>query len=148
MLGIISLILPSVTKVLDKIIPDADARAVAQEEITKAIIERQGDVDKAIAEAAKAQAEVNLKEAENPSLFVSGWRPFIGWVCGIGCAYGFILQPFLAWISAAAGIGAPPTLDMGTLLSLLGGMLGLGTLRTVEKIQGVERQALTKPSKI
>jgi hypothetical protein len=80
-----------------------------------------------------------MKEAEHPSLFVSGWRPFVGWVCGLGCAYGFIVQPFLAWFAALAQVSAPPALDINTLIGLLGGLLGLGTLRTAEKIKDVAR---------
>lgn len=148
MFAILPLLLPLLQGVLGKIIPDANAAAAASVELQKALIENQADLDKAVAEAAKAQNEVNLAEAQSGSLFVSGWRPFVGWICGLGCAYGFLLQPLLVWLTgivsalAAAAIPAPPALDMGTLMTLLGGMLGLGTLRTVEKAQGVERKAI------
>lgn len=139
MLGILSLLLPLITSVVGKVIPDAGKAAEVNAELQRALISQQGEIDKAVAEAAKAQAEINMKEAEHPSLFVSGWRPFVGWVCGIACAYCFLVQPILAWISALAVVAAPPVLDIGTLVSLLGGLLGLGTLRTVEKAKGVER---------
>lgn len=139
MLSLITLLLPLISDVVGKIIPDAGKAAEVQAELQRELIARQSDLDKAVQEAARAQAEVNLKEAESPSLFVSGWRPFIGWVCGVGCAYGFIVQPFLLWFSALAEVHAPPSLEMGTLVTLLGGMLGLGAMRTAEKFKGVER---------
>jgi len=139
MLAILPLILPLITSVIGKLIPDANQAAQVNAELQKALIERQGEIDKAIAEAARAQAEINMKEAEHPSLFVSGWRPFVGWVCGLGCAYGFVAQPFLAWFAALAQVATPPVLDINTLIGLLGGLLGLGTLRTAEKIKDVAR---------
>lgn len=144
MFSIITLLLPAITGILSKIIPDANARAQAQEEITRALIEKQGEVDKAIAEAAKAQAEVNLAEAQNPSMFVSGWRPFLGWVCGIGFTYSFVLSPILNAILSFFGVHPIPVLDTGPLMTLVLGMLGLGTMRTAEKIQGVDRQNMGK----
>jgi hypothetical protein len=87
-----------------------------------------------------AQLKVNEVEAANPSVFVSGWRPFVGWVCTAALAIQFIISPTASWIAALLGHAvAFPSLDMGTLLTLLGGMLGLGGLRTVEKINGVAR---------
>lgn len=142
MLEILGLILPSITGVLNKIIPDANARQAAQEQITAALIAQQGAVQQAIAEAAKAQAEVNLKEAESPSIFVAGWRPFVGWVCGVGCAYAFILQPALNAISSWGHWPLPPSLDTSSMLGLLMGLLGLGGMRTLEKVQGVDRQSM------
>ena len=82
-------------------------------------------------ELINGQIEVNKVEAASPSLFVSGWRPYIGWICGNGLAYQFLVYPILiAWQPKIV------QLDMGTLLTLLGGLLGLGTLRTVEKLKG------------
>lgn len=143
MFEIIGLLLPSITGVLNKLIPDANARQAAQEQITAALIAQQGAVNQAIAEAAKAQAEVNLKEAESPSIFVAGWRPFVGWVCGVGCAYAFILQPVLNAISSWGHWPLPPSLDTSSMLGLLMGLLGLGGMRTLEKVQGVDRQTMT-----
>lgn len=142
MLEIIGLLLPAIAGVLNKIIPDANARQAAQEQITAALIAQQGAVNQAIAEAAKAQAEVNLKEAESPSVFVAGWRPFVGWVCGVGCAYAFILQPVLNAVSSWGHWPLPPSLDTSSMLGLLMGLLGLGGMRTLEKVHGVDRQSL------
>lgn len=145
MLQILTMLLPLITGVIGKIIPDSAQAAQVNAELQKALIERQGEIDKAIADLARAQAEVNLKEAEHPSLFVSGWRPAVGWICAAGCLYGFAVQPTLAWFSGLLGVGVPPVLDMATLMSLLGGLLGIGGLRTYEKVQGVESVSLQRP---
>lgn len=143
MLAILSLLLPVLGPLLQRVIPDPAQAAAANIELQKVLIEHQGELEKAVAEAAKAQAEVNLAEAQSGSLFVGGWRPGLGWVCAAGCAYSFLAQPLLAWaagiVSALAGaaIPVPPVLDMGTLIPLVGGMLGIAGLRTAEKVQGV-----------
>jgi hypothetical protein len=147
MLGIIQLLLPGVTKILDKLIPDTDAREAAKEDIERLLLSKQADVEKAIFEAAKIQAEVNLKEAEHPSLFVAGWRPAIGWLGAVGLGYQFFAQPMLAWLSTSIGIPVPPILDVSTLVTLLGGMLGLGAMRTYEKSQEVDTTQIKKKAK-
>ena len=85
----------------------------------------------------QGQIDVNKAEATNTNLFVSGWRPFVGWVCGMGLAYSFLGQPLLEWGSINFHFIAPPKLDMGDLITILLGMLGLGGLRTYEKKVGV-----------
>lgn len=81
-----------------------------------------------------AQMAVNLEEAKHPSIFVSGWRPFIGWVCGMGLAYNVLLSPILdIWF-------VMPVVEPGLLYPVLLGMLGLSGSRTVEKINGVARR--------
>ena len=87
-----------------------------------------------------AQIKVNLKEAEHKSIFVAGWRPFVGWTCGVAFAYTFVFQPFMTFIAVASGIDMSglPELDLGMMLPILGGMLGLGYLRTREKEKGVD----------
>lgn len=80
---------------------------------------------------ALGQIEINKEDAKSGNFFQSGWRPFIGWVCGLGLAYQFLVYPIL--IAFAPKI---VQLDMGTLLTLLGGLLGLGGLRTAEKLKG------------
>ena len=88
-----------------------------------------------------AQLAVNLVEARHESLFVAGWRPFVGWVCGLSFGYTFVLQPFMAFIAVAFGADlAPlPQLDIGMMIPVLMGMLGLGWLRTQEKKEGVNK---------
>ncbi len=84
------------------------------------------------------QAEINKIEASHKSLFVAGWRPFIGWVCGISLLYQFIFRDLLIWVLHALGtqISDPPPLQIETLSTILYALLGLGGLRTFEKIQG------------
>ena len=90
---------------------------------------------------ALAQVRVNLQEAKHSSIFVAGWRPFIGWTCGAALAYHYIVRDMIAWGLTLQGIEtAPPMLDMSDLLTVLLGLLGLGSLRTIEKIKGVSRE--------
>lgn len=86
----------------------------------------------------QGQLQINQAEAANPSVFVSGWRPFIGWVCGSGFAWNWIGLPIAKAVMVAAGhpIEVSPA-DLGEMMPLLLGMLGLGGLRTVEKINKV-----------
>lgn len=145
-LTLIGSLIGPISGIINKLIPDPDKAREVQAEIEKALIAKEGEVNKAIADAAKAQVEVNLKEAESPSLFVSGWRPFIGWVCGVAFLCTFLVAPFFTWISAMFGGPAFPSLDSSTLMNLTLGLLGLGTMRTVEKVQGVDRQTMAAPS--
>ena len=89
-----------------------------------------------IQEINKAQIEVNKVEAGSSSLFVSGWRPFVGWTCGVALCYHFVLQPFLMFVLSSTGNPMElPIFDMTTLTTVLMGMLGLGGLRTYEKVK-------------
>ena len=84
-----------------------------------------------------AQIDVDKAEAANANMFVAGWRPFIGWVCGVGLLTQFLINPFATFIAALFKHPIVfPALDLGTLLTLLFGMLGLGGMRTYEKVQG------------
>jgi len=89
---------------------------------------------------ALGQAKINEIEAASTNWFVAGARPAAMWVCVLGLAYEFVLKPFAAWGSANWGWQAPPSLDLSTLNTLLFGMLGLGTMRTVEKFKGVHNE--------
>ena len=119
-------------KVLDRLLPDPAQKAAAQLELIK--LQQSGE----LAQIA-GQMEINKIEAASKSVFVSGWRPGAGWVSVAGLAMEFVVGPLVTWISSL--LGHPeivfPKLDMNTLLTLLGGMLGLGTLRTFEKAKGV-----------
>jgi len=82
------------------------------------------------------QLEINKQEARHESVFVAGWRPFVGWVCGFAFGYHFLFQPLLVFIIAASGHHIDlPDFDMQNLLTVLLGMLGLGGLRTFEKVR-------------
>lgn len=117
---------------LDKWMPDPQKKVEAEIELFK--MAQAGDLQKVV-----GQMEINLKEASHPSLFVAGWRPFSGWIGGIGLAYAAIGHYVLAWMASIHGWPQPPQVDTEILLYILGGMLGLGTLRTYEKKTGVTR---------
>ena len=115
---------------LDKLIPDKDLRARLEHEISMTAI-NQG----------LAQMEINKIEAAHKSLFVAGWRPFIGWVCGVGFAWAFIGHPLFEWLVAAGLIEMEaPVLQVDALMELALGMLGLAGLRTYEKKIGIARE--------
>lgn len=80
-----------------------------------------------------AQIEINKVEATNPDWFVAGWRPAIGWVCALGLAYQFLLDPLLLWIFPAH---TPVVLDASQLYSLTAGMLGIAGMRSFDKLKG------------
>lgn len=100
-------------------------------DLREAIKGKEIDPEKAL-ELIKIQNEVNKIEAQHRSIFVAGWRPFIGWVCGVALLYNFILRDIIAWLSPNI---MPPALQMEHLLTVLLGMLGLGGLRTYEKLK-------------
>lgn len=90
--------------------------------------------------AQKAQTDINIEEAKNPNLFVSGWRPFIGWICGIGVFYHFIGFSLMEWFIKVLEFNIEtPKLDTDGLMSLVIALLGMGGLRTFEKVKGVNR---------
>ena len=87
-----------------------------------------------------AQIEVNKIEASSKNWFVAGWRPFVGWTCGVALAYHFVLSPILAFVLVLAGVDTPmPEFEFSQLSTILMGMLGLGGLRSYEKMKGVHR---------
>ncbi len=133
MLNLTSLIAP-VSGLLDKFIEDKDKKnALAHEIATMA--ERHAQ------ELAKAQIEVNKTEAAHTSLFVAGWRPACGWVAVLGMAGNFLVIPvanfILALVESAVTV---PVLDLSQMMPVLMGMLGLGVMRTTEKVKGVQRE--------
>lgn len=126
-------------KLIDKWFPDAESKAKAELELYR--MQQAGEfreVESMLA-SDKAQTDINAKEAENPSVFVSGWRPAVGWVCVAGLAYSFVIRPFLAWGALFYDKPEPPTLDLEQLIGLLFGLLGLGYYRMREKMAGVAR---------
>tara|TARA_R110000796_G_scaffold13888_1_gene44769 strand:- start:17 stop:397 length:381 start_codon:yes stop_codon:yes gene_type:complete len=118
-----------VTGILDKFVEDKDLRATLQHEM-----------DMQLHNANLAQIEVNKAEASSSSLFKGGWRPFVGWTCGVALLYHFLLQPIIIFGLSAASIDfILPEFDMGSLMTILMGMLGLGGLRTYEKKQNLTK---------
>lgn len=133
----VSIALEVGSKLIDRLWPDPEKRDAAKLELYK--IEKSGELSLMMADTdlAKGQLDVNKAEAASGNVFVSGWRPFIGWICGAGLASQFIVGPFLTWGAAIFGKTIVfPVLDMGTLLTLLFGMLGLGAMRSYDKKQG------------
>ena len=133
-MSLISSLIGPATSLLDKFIEDkAQKMALAHEISTMA--ERHAQ------ELAKGQLEVNKVEAASKSMFVAGWRPFIGWVCGIGFLANFILIPMANFGLALAEVSITiPMIDTTQMMPVLMGMLGLGAMRTVEKVQKVSRE--------
>lgn len=135
-----TLLIDPISRLLDKLIPDPEARAKAQMELLRT--EREADLRELelALSSDTSQAAINQEEARNTNLFVSGWRPFIGWVCGAAFAYHYVFQPFLVFALAAQGRQIDlPEFPMDTLLTVLLGMLGLGGMRTYEKIRRVAK---------
>ena len=128
-----SLIAP-VPGLLDKFIEDKDQKAALAHEIATMS-------QKHAQELSLAQIEVNKAEAQSGSLFKGGWRPAVGWVCAIAFLYHFLLKDIIMFVCAFAGVDIPdlPEFDMSTLLTVLGGMLGIGGLRTYEKQKGLTK---------
>ena len=133
-MSLINSLIGPATKLLDKVIEDKDQKAkLAHELATMA--------DKLAHEQQLAQMAINKEEASSGSLFKGGWRPCIGWICGIAFGYHFVLQPVIVFVVVLIGMDIPelPSFDMGTLLTVLGGMLGIGGLRTYEKRKGLTK---------
>jgi dienelactone hydrolase len=117
---------------IDRFFPDPAEKAKA--EMDMMLLLQTQDLQRVI-----AQLEVNAKEAASPHLFVSGWRPAVGWCCGAGFLWATIGQPVFSWVAVAKGWPAPPQIDTEVLLYVLGGMLGLGSLRSIEKVKGAAK---------
>ena len=134
MIGLLSAVLPSVMEVAGRFLPeDKEKRAAAEREIQAKLTDSLAQVD-------LAQLGINKVEAAHRSMFVAGWRPFIGWTCGVALMYTYVLQPILVFGLAQAGyLVELPKMDLGELMPVLMGILGLGGLRSWEKVKGVAR---------
>ena len=131
---VLTALIGPVTSLLDKFIEDKDQKAKLAHELSTM-------AEKHAQELAKGHLEINKAEAGHKSIFVAGWRPFIGWTCGVALAWHFVIAPFIMFFSAYFGLDMPalPDFDMGSLLTVLMGMLGLGGLRTFEKYKGITK---------
>ena len=118
-------------QLIDRLWPDQATKDAGKLELLKLaqngqLVEMNNETQLAL-----GQQKINEEDARSGNFFQSGWRPYVGWICGTGLAYQFLVYPILvAWQPKIV------QLDMGTLLTLLGGLLGLGALRTTEKLQG------------
>ena len=134
MMGLITAVLPAVTDVIGRFLPeDKEKRAKAERDIEKQLTNSLAKID-------LAQLDINKTEAGHRSVFVAGWRPFIGWSCGIALCYSYVVQPILVFILAQTGyLVELPRMDLGEMMTVLMGMLGLGGLRTFEKFKKVSK---------
>ena len=132
--SLIPSLLPAVTDVIGRFLPeDKEKRAAAEREIEKQLATHLAKID-------LAQLEINKQEAVHRNIFVSGWRPFIGWSCGIAMCYAYIIQPITIFVLAQTGnLVNLPTLDLSEMMPVLLGMLGLGGLRSFEKYKKISK---------
>lgn len=130
----IQALISPVAGLLDKFIEDKDQKARLAHEIAT-MAERHAQ------ETALAQIALNKAEAQHRSIFVAGWRPFLGWVLSFSMAWHFVFAPFIIFICSYAGVELPelPAFDMDSLMTVLLGMLGLVGLRTYEKVKNITK---------
>ncbi len=120
------------SRLIDRLIPDPEKKAAAELELLK--LSQEGDLKKIL-----GQLEINAREAAHPSIFVAGWRPFVGWTCGVGLFYQAVLHNLLNWVAVMYALPALPAIDSELLIYVLGAMLGIAGLRTYEKKSGVTK---------
>lgn len=125
--------------IINRLFPDPAAAAAAQLELLK--MQQNGDLAQLAADTdlAKLQIQTNIAEAAG-NWFTAGWRPCIGWVCGAGLAYAALIEPFARFIAKVGFgyVGDFPVIDTNLTMQILMGMLGLGAMRSIEKIKGAE----------
>ena len=125
---------------IERFFPDPEKKAAAQLELLK--MQQNGDLAQlaAATDLAKLQIQTNVEEAKSTNWFVAGWRPFVGWVCGLGLAYVALIEPLArfaaqVWFKYTGGF---PVIDTSLTMQVLLGMLGLGAMRSLEKVKGSE----------
>jgi hypothetical protein len=129
--GVLDIIKGPIATVIDREITDKNAAEKLKGQINLEVA--QADIKGVL-----AQLDINKTEAASSNIFVAGWRPSVGWVCSTALAYQFVVAPIGVWIASILGhpVAPPPKLD-DTLWQLMFGMLGMGGLRTFEKVKGV-----------
>jgi hypothetical protein len=134
MLGIAESVIGVAGKVLDKFVEDKDLKKKLDHELRSQIV----SLD-------LAQAQTNLEQAKHPSIFVSGARPAIMWICAFGLGWQFVFQPVAVWAIAMSGADVVlPVIQTEGLMSLTLALLGLGSMRTAEKWKGVQRNNMKR----
>lgn len=137
-LPIIGDLIKGATEIIGKAVVDKDKVREIELELTKL----EDQANQRFHEQMLSQNEVNKVEASHPSIFVAGWRPFIGWVSGVGIGYSVVLEPLMSWVARVSGyVGTFPTLDTSLLVTCVTGMLGIGAMRSFEKVNKVETRA-------
>lgn len=139
-MAIWDIIVGPILKIIDKVVPDRAAADAAKAQLQ--IMMAQGALTEELEQlkaVTSAQSDVNKVEAASTSLFIAGWRPFVGWICGVGLGMSCIVAPLFTWVTTLCGHPTPfPDLNNPILQSTLAGMLGLGYgLRTYEKLKDV-----------
>lgn len=134
MFDLLGKLVDPVSNILDKVIEDKDQKAKLAHEIAT-MAERHAQ------ELAQGQIEINKAEAQSRNIFIAGWRPFVGWSCGLALFWHFLGLPVTLFITGWIGVEHPPLpeFDMESLMTVLLGMLGLGGLRTFEKFKGMTK---------
>lgn len=124
-------------KIIDRLFPDPEQKAKAELELVKMQAEGQFKMYEMLGQSDNNQTDVNVEEAKSDSIFKSGWRPYIGWVCGGALSYQMLFRPIFSWVAKNAWAWeSMPSLEMESLMSLMFGILGLGAYRTFEKTRG------------
>lgn len=114
-------------KIIDKFVPDPQAKIDAEKDLRADLLAWD-----------KGQVEINVEEAKHHNVWVSGWRPALGWSCAAAFALIYVIGPLVTWASTLSGNPVPlPSFNVEALMSLTLGMIGLGGLRTFEKVKGV-----------
>jgi phenylpyruvate tautomerase PptA (4-oxalocrotonate tautomerase family) len=134
MLDLLGKLVDPVSNILDKVIEDKDQKAKLAHEIAT-MAERHAQ------ELAKGQIDINKEEAKSRNIFIAGWRPFVGWTCGLALFWHFLGLPVTLFVTGWFNLQHPPLpeFDMQSLMTVLLGMLGLGGMRTFEKFKGVTK---------
>ena len=134
MLDLLGKLVDPVSNILDKVVEDKDQKARLAHEIAT-MAERHAQ------ELAKGQIDINKEEAKSRNIFIAGWRPFVGWTCGLALFWRFLGLPVTLFVTGWFNLQHPPLpeFDMQSLMTVLLGMLGLGGMRTFEKFKGVTK---------
>lgn len=137
---VISGLFSAAQSLIERFFPDPEKKAAAQLELLR--MQQNGDLAQLAAETdlAKLQIQVNLEEAKSTNWFVAGWRPGIGWVCGAALAYAALIEPLARFVAKVwfGYSGEFPVISTDLTLQILMGLLGLGAMRSIEKIKGSE----------
>ena len=131
--------------ILGRFFPSKEKAQEFKATMEQELLKQEGEITKAALAAQAAQIDVNKAEAASGSIFIAGWRPFIGWVCGAALVVQYIASPLLPWLGTVLGFSLPPIPSLDdSLWQLMAGLLGLGGMRTFEKMKGVDRSSLKK----
>ena len=137
---VISGLFSAAQSLIERFFPDPEKKAAAALELAR--MQQNGELAQLAAETdlAKLQIQTNIEEAKSTNWWVAGWRPAIGWVCGAGLAYAALVEPFARFAAKVwfGYTGDFPVIDTDLTMQILMGMLGLGAMRSVEKVKGAE----------